>query len=116
MSELAKRLDLPKKSAARHVNKALRGGWLVNAETRKGYPFQLSLGEPLPPMGGLPLPVELGCVTVSGSTDGNLQIDTDRLPGSPKSGSVVVPASTGDDFEACVDGQLLLSEAWSEEL
>jgi energy-coupling factor transporter ATP-binding protein EcfA2 len=68
VTAVAARLGIPKKSAARRVATALRDGWLVNGETRKGYPFQLEVGEPLPSESGLPLPEELGGVTVSRPT------------------------------------------------
>lgn len=71
VTAVAKRLDIPKKSAARRVTAALKGGWLVNGEARKGYPFQLMIGEALPSEGGLPTPEQLGCVTVSAPTEGN---------------------------------------------
>ena len=65
VTAIAKLLTIPKKSAARRVAGALKAGWLVNGEARKGYPFQLSLGEPLPAESGLPPLEALGCVTVS---------------------------------------------------
>lgn len=68
VTQAANHLGIPKKSAARRINAALRDGWLVNGEQRKGYPFQLTLGEPLPRAAGLPAPEELGCVTVSGES------------------------------------------------
>ncbi|HZL06633.1 MAG TPA: hypothetical protein VFE45_14670 [Coriobacteriia bacterium] len=71
VTAVGKRLGIPKKSASRRVATAVKGGWLVNAETRKGYPFQLSTGEPLPAEGGLPSVEELGCVTVSAPSGGN---------------------------------------------
>lgn len=70
VTAIAKRLGIPKKSAARRVASSLKGGWLVNAESRKGYPFQLSIGEPLPAEGGLPSVEQLGCVTVSALSGG----------------------------------------------
>ena len=42
------------------VNRALQGGWLVNRETRKGYPAKLALGAPLPEqVSALPAPERL---------------------------------------------------------
>jgi hypothetical protein len=69
LSDVAGQLGIPKKSASRRVGTALRGGWLTNGETRRGHPFQLTLGEPLPAEGGLPSPALLGCVTVSAPTE-----------------------------------------------
>jgi hypothetical protein len=71
VTEVARRLAIPKKSAARRVAVALKGGWLVNAEARKGHAFQLAIGEALPPEGGLPSAEQLGCVTVSALTGGD---------------------------------------------
>jgi excisionase family DNA binding protein len=45
---LAQRLKLSKSTVHYRVSRALRGGWLVNHETRKGYPASLSRGTPLP--------------------------------------------------------------------
>jgi hypothetical protein len=45
---LAKRLKIGKSTCSERVTKALAGGWLVNDETRPGWPSKLHLGEPLP--------------------------------------------------------------------
>jgi hypothetical protein len=83
VTEVARRLAIPKKSAARRVGTALKGGWLVNSEARKGYPFQLAVGEPLPSEGGLPTPGDLGCVTVSAPTEGHSDTEPSERP-APK--------------------------------
>ena len=49
LSQVQERLCLSKASCSRRIGKtALQGGWLVNGETRKGCPFQLGIGDPLP--------------------------------------------------------------------
>lgn len=53
-SSIAKALDLSKPTASRAINKAVKSGWLVNTESRKGYPSKLIPGEPLPERTGLP--------------------------------------------------------------
>lgn len=45
---LATRLGVSKSTASYRVQRALKRGWLVNAETRKGYAAKLSRGEPVP--------------------------------------------------------------------
>ncbi|RLI52500.1 MAG: hypothetical protein DRO87_13100, partial [Candidatus Thorarchaeota archaeon] len=57
--ELAKRLGLNRGTVNRRVHAAIRQGWLVNTENRKGYPWQLEVGEPLPEKEGLPTPQEI---------------------------------------------------------
>jgi hypothetical protein len=63
VTSVAKSLHISKMAASRRVKAALEEGWLVNAETRRGYPFDLAVGEPLPEDEGLPLPDALGCNT-----------------------------------------------------
>jgi len=64
-----------KVSVGRWVDSALRAGWLVNQETRKGA-YDLAVGEPLPDQVGLPEPADLAgdgnsSNTVTGVTDEN---------------------------------------------
>ena len=72
VTQLADNLKINKMSASRRVNAALKSGWLVNHEARKGFPAQLDVGEPLPSEEGLPEPDTLRdrCNTVTGLTDG----------------------------------------------
>lgn len=44
---------------SRSVRTATKHGWLINTETRKGYPADLAIGEPLPSRTGLPPPDEI---------------------------------------------------------
>src|SRR5262249_13031066 len=56
-TELAQRLKLSKSTVHYRVSRALRGGWIVNTEQRKGYPAKLSRGTPLPDhVAALPTP------------------------------------------------------------
>jgi hypothetical protein len=48
VTEIAKTLNMDKGAASRRVREAVEGGFLVNAETRKGLPSRISLGDPLP--------------------------------------------------------------------
>lgn len=48
LGRVAEHLHLDKSSASRRVNAAIKGGYLVNSEERKGRPACLELGEPLP--------------------------------------------------------------------
>lgn len=45
---VSERLRIDKSSASRRVDAALTAGYLINEEDRKGLPFRLKLGEPLP--------------------------------------------------------------------
>lgn len=70
VSLVAERLGINKSSASRRIKAAISGGWLVNAETRKGFPAALAIGEPLPSREGLPMSEALGdCCSVSHPTD-----------------------------------------------
>ena len=53
---VADALGVNKGSASRRVGAALRGGWLVNREQRKGRRADLDLGDALPDKAGLPEP------------------------------------------------------------
>lgn len=47
-AELCERLGLSKNTVSWRVRKALKDGWLVNMEERRGHPHKLALGTPLP--------------------------------------------------------------------
>jgi hypothetical protein len=68
VTAVAARMGLAKSSAGARVRAGLRGGWLSNVEPRRGHPFDLALGEPLPPESGLPCPSTLGCSGVRALT------------------------------------------------
>ena len=59
VTQLSTKLGISKMSASRRVSTALKGGWLVNDETRKGLPSALRVGEALPARQGLPDPADL---------------------------------------------------------
>ena len=46
--DLVARLDLSKATVSYRVGRAVKGGWLVNEEWRKGMPSKLKRGDPLP--------------------------------------------------------------------
>ena len=59
-AELGRRLGLSKATVHYRVGRALKGGWLVNQEQRRGQPARLARGVPLPDAGtALPSPDEL---------------------------------------------------------
>lgn len=78
-TEIAKALRLDKSAASRRVAVAVSSGYLVNAETKKGRPSRISLGDPLPAeIEILPHPDLLTeCCTVAGLREG---IDTPSSP------------------------------------
>jgi hypothetical protein len=54
--QLAATLNLGKPAVSRRVGLALRGGFLVNEEDKKGRPYKLRVGDPLPEEANLPKP------------------------------------------------------------
>jgi hypothetical protein len=62
---VAEQLGINKMAASRRVSTALKAGFLVNYEQRKGFPYALGVGEPLPPEEGLPEPDTLRSNTVT---------------------------------------------------
>jgi hypothetical protein len=63
-ADLATRFKVNKSTAWRRARAAIRNGWLINTETRKGYPASLKLGDPLPEKIGLPSPETVaGCIS-----------------------------------------------------
>jgi hypothetical protein len=53
---LATSLNINRGTASRRVNAAIKRGWIINKETKKGQPWDLKLGEPMPDKEGLPDP------------------------------------------------------------
>jgi hypothetical protein len=58
-TKVAERLGISKQAISRPVKTAMKQGWLVNHEVKRGYPFDLDVGEPLPEALGLPDPKSL---------------------------------------------------------
>jgi hypothetical protein len=56
VTQVAKHLNISKVAASRRIQVALKHGWLINSEDRRGYSFQLEPGEHLPERTGLPHP------------------------------------------------------------
>lgn len=68
-TSLANRLGIDRSTASRRVKTAIKHGWVVNKETKKGYPWDLEIGEPLPEKEGLPHPEQLTAVFCGGVSD-----------------------------------------------
>jgi len=73
-TRLARHLGIGKMAVSRRAKKAVKLGWLVNRELRRGYPADFTPGEPMPQPEGLPTLEDLGCNTV---TDHNVPPVTD---------------------------------------
>lgn len=58
-ARVAAMLGINKMAVSRRARAALRSGWLVNAEVRKGHPADLGMGEAMPVEEGLPRVEEL---------------------------------------------------------
>jgi hypothetical protein len=54
VTRIARKLGITAMSASRRVQAALKAGWLINEEDRRGLPFRLKVGEKLPEHTGLP--------------------------------------------------------------
>jgi len=54
VTKLALHLHISNMAASRRSRRALKEDWLINRESRKGYPADLALGEPMPKVEGLP--------------------------------------------------------------
>mgnify|MGYP001331370488 CR=1 FL=1 len=88
-TELARRLEVSLSTVQWRVRRALRGGWLVNNETRRYHPAQLARGGDLPEMGSaLPSPREC------------YEWTTSRLRVGTRSLEANAGAKTGDGYEA----------------
>lgn len=48
ISNIAKKLNIDRRSAQRRVSTAIKHGYLTNLETKKGRPAKIAIGEPLP--------------------------------------------------------------------
>jgi len=57
------KLGISKKAASRRLSVALGEGWLVNSESRRGYPWNLQIGELVPNPITLPSPEAVGGVS-----------------------------------------------------
>lgn len=89
---LADYLNITKMAAHRRAKKALKEGWLINRELRKGYPADFAIGEPMPDVEGLPVLSDLTCNKV---TDGNTPYVTDSSLEN-RLGNAVTPSTAGD--------------------
>jgi hypothetical protein len=98
---LAARLNINRGTASRRVNAAIKRGWLVNKEIKKGQPWDLELGEPLPETQGLPDPEWLiSHCGVAGATEGA------AVGATPQHADIIqdearcctVASDTGDSF------------------
>ena len=78
VGDLAHSLDLAKSSISYRVRGAVRGGWLKNLETRRGYPARLVRGDPLPEArSALPTVEELAKAIEASRGDSNGCSNTD---------------------------------------
>jgi hypothetical protein len=71
VSRLADHLKLDRSTVSRRVSAALAKGYLRNLEERRGRPFKLVVGDPMPEDTELlPGPQALGCCSVAGDSGG----------------------------------------------
>jgi len=106
---LAARLDVDRTTAYRRVNTAINRGWIVNRETKKGQPWDLKLGEPLPETQGLPAPEMLkACCTVAPCCEGASEGATPQSVGiiNDISECCTVARDTDGYFSSPIDGRL----------
>jgi hypothetical protein len=96
--DVAKRLGINKSTAWRRVKAAIKHGWLINTETRRGFPASLKLGDPLPEVAGLPDPERLRGFNYG--TGEATETATDQHPGKTDDsvgGCAVAPETDDDD-------------------
>ena len=108
-NDIAKHLKINKSTALRRLRVAIKEGWLINTETRKGYPASLKLGDPLPERIGLPTPERLqGSEAVAEKVPG--EATTEPLKNTDNMGSgCTVAGDTGGVKKSTED--LLRGEA-----
>ncbi len=85
--DVATHLGIHKSTATRRINKAISLGWLINDEEKRGKPYRLCLGDPMPDDVGLPAPEtlrpsEAGGCTVATITGSNIHPPTDGTTAS----------------------------------
>ena len=72
---VAEKLNIDRRSAARRIKTAIRRGYLKNIEDKKGKPLKIVLDDPLPSKSDICPPVQAVQATVQGKIEEN-QIDT----------------------------------------
>jgi hypothetical protein len=84
LQHLCNTLKLHKSTVSRRVSQAISSGYLVNTQDKRGKPYKLIIGEPLPgEVELLPAPEKVGCCTVADI---------------PKEYSTTPPSPSEDDF------------------
>lgn len=105
-TSLAARLVVNRGTASRRVNAAIRRGWIINRETKKGQPWDLQLGEPLPETQGLPDPERLRAYcTVASAAEAPIEGATTQSAEiiNDDSGCCTVAADTDGSFSSTFD-------------
>ncbi len=86
VTAVGERLGINKMAASRRVITAVKGGYLVNGEDRRGHPASLTPGEALPAADGLPTMEDLGrngVTTLTGGDSGR-SVGSEPLEADPK--------------------------------
>jgi hypothetical protein len=110
-SDVARHLGISRQRVHPAVRTALNQSWLVNSETRKGYPANLDLGEPLPEALGLPKLQELVAEEdgeVSGLSMDNMEASEPSAPISDEDSDAseswwfreITPGPTGEQLSS----------------
>ena len=73
VQNLATYLDISKMAASRRARRAQRENWLINKESRRGYPADFAIGESIPKTEGLPTLEDMRGYTIIPVTEGMLQ-------------------------------------------
>jgi hypothetical protein len=73
VTKIATHLGVTKMAASRRARRAMREDWLINRETRKGYPADYEPGEAMPETEGLPTLQDLASNTITPNAEGMLQ-------------------------------------------
>jgi hypothetical protein len=89
VTRLSDYLQIGKMAVSRRARRALKEGWLLNRESRKGYPADYTPSEPMPEVDGLPI------LSYNAVTDNNIPLVTDSSFKN-KDCNTVTPLTNGD--------------------
>ena len=89
-------LGISKAAVSRRANKAIKQEWIINKETRKGYPADYVPGDPMPESEGLPTLADLTRFTVSTVLHPPKQSETPPLGSKMGDRSTVSPLTEDD--------------------
>ena len=88
-------LGISKVAVSRRASKAIKQEWIINQETRKGYPADYIPGEPMPKTEGLPTLEDMGYSNVSAVPSPPINDVTPEIASNPLDCFTVSPLTDG---------------------